>query len=327
MDYRNIELPPAASDGELGPFEPRNEWLKFASPEEQKAAMLRWFLDRYEDPANETPWDGEDGEYVFVWGGPYDPNDEIQARFSDVVDYPVMADVISDLHLMVGDEWAPIEHEGVEYEDYLLEWVVTTRDDPKVFLDERLSQIDSAVNAVAENPVAYQIVHQMAHGSIIAALEAFLADTVKFWVTSEESVLRRFVSTNKDFQKEVLNLGDIFTRFDRIKADVHAYLSEFMWHRLDKVKPIVKAAFQIDVPDISTLMAAVKVRHDIVHRAGRNSEGVLVILTTDDIHALRDECLKFADAIVKGLEGVFPVDGPNAWVPPPSPRNPEHDDF
>ncbi|HHT8966433.1 TPA: HEPN domain-containing protein [Burkholderia cenocepacia] len=327
MDYRNIELPAAASDGESGPFEPRNKWLKRARPEEQKAAMLRWFLERYEDPANETPWDSEDGEYVFVWGGPYDPNDEIQARFGGIVEYSVMADVISDLHMKVGHEWAPIEHEGVDYEDYLLEWVVTTRDDPKAFLEQRLNQIDSAISAVAENPGAYQIVHQMAHGSIIAALEAFLADTVKFWVTSEESVLRRFVSTNKDFQKEVLNLRDIFTRYDRIKADVHAYLSEFMWHRLDKVKPIIKSAFQIDVPDISTLMAAVKVRHDIVHRAGRNSEGVLVILTTEDIHALRDECRKFADAIAKGLEGVFPVDGPNAWIPPEPARNPEHNDF
>ncbi len=78
--------------------------------------MLRRFFDRYEDTANQAPWDGKDKEYVFVWGGPYDSNDEIQDRTGSIVPYEVMEPVISDLHRDVGDEWAPIEHEGVDYD-------------------------------------------------------------------------------------------------------------------------------------------------------------------------------------------------------------------
>ncbi|MFD1557463.1 HEPN domain-containing protein [Paraburkholderia silviterrae] len=313
MDYRNVDLPREAGNVDLTPFEPDDEWVATAIPELQQAAMLRWFCDRYEDPANETPWDGEDKKYVYVWGGPYDPNDEIQERFGHVVSYEVMEPLIRDLHRDVGDEWAPIEHEGVDYEGYLSRLVVSSRDDPYAFLVERLDQIDVVLSAVAANPQAEQIVHQMAHGSIIAALEAYLSDTLKFWLEADEQVLRRFVATNKDFQSRNLTLAEIFERFDRIKEEVKDYLSTFMWHRLDKIKPIVKAAFQFDLPDISKLMGAVKIRHDIVHRAGRDADGNLVDLSAEDVRLLRNECQSFAKVMNQKLEEKYPPDAEKPW--------------
>ncbi|MDN7176983.1 HEPN domain-containing protein [Caballeronia sp. SEWSISQ10-4 2] len=313
MDYRNLDLPPEAGNVELSPFEPNDEWLADAPPELLQAAMLRWFCDRYEDPANQTPWDGEDKDYVYVWGGPYDPNDEIQERFGHIVPYEIMEPVIHGLYRDVGNDWAPIQHEGVDYDGYLSQLVVSSRDDPYRFLVERLDQIDVVLDTVAGNPRAEHIVHQMAHGSMIAALEAYLSDTLKFWLEADEQVLRRFVATNKDFQSQSLTLSEIFVRFDKLKESVKDYLSTFMWHRLDKVKPILKATFQIDLPDISMLMAAVKVRHDIVHRAGRDADGNLVILSKVDVQSLRDECKAFAEAINQSLEGKYPRGTAKPW--------------
>jgi len=114
-----IELPFEAGEFESGPFEPDDEWLASAPKELQIAAMRRWFVERYEDPANEPPWDGEDKEYVFVWGGPYDPNNEIQDRFGTIVDFETLRELIEDLWRNVGDKWAPIHHEGAGYNDYI----------------------------------------------------------------------------------------------------------------------------------------------------------------------------------------------------------------
>lgn len=141
-------LPPEAGTTYLGPFEPNDEWLATASKELQIEAMRRWFLDRYEDPANETPWDGEDKQYVFVWGGPYDPNDEIQSRFSGVVQFETMRELITNLWREVGDEWAPIHHEGGDYEDYVGHRIVVNRDDPLRFLEERIAEILAVLDAV-----------------------------------------------------------------------------------------------------------------------------------------------------------------------------------
>ena len=56
------QLPSEAGNFDSGAFEPDDDWLASAPKELQIAAMRRWFLDRFEDPANETPWDGEDKE-------------------------------------------------------------------------------------------------------------------------------------------------------------------------------------------------------------------------------------------------------------------------
>lgn len=42
--------------------------------------MVAWFLENYEDPAENTPYDGE---YVWIYGGPYHPADEISDKFRD----------------------------------------------------------------------------------------------------------------------------------------------------------------------------------------------------------------------------------------------------
>lgn len=315
MEYRHPQLPFEAGSVDRIPFEPNDEWLALANEEMQQAAILRWFHDRYEDPANETPWDGEDKVYVFVYGGPYDPNDVIQERFGEVVPYEVMAEVIQDLHRDVGNEWAPIEHEGIDYVGYLTRLVVASRDDPHEFLVERLDQIDVVLTAIAGNPKAEGIVCQMAHGSIIAALEAFLADTMKYWLETDEQVLRRFVETNKDFRSRTLTLSKIFDRFEKIADEVRVYLDGLMWHRLDKIKPMLMAAFQIDVPEITQLMAAVKVRHDIVHRAGRDASGLLVDLTADDVRALRDKCQGFAETIQNELDEKYARPNSAPWEP------------
>ncbi|RQS12237.1 hypothetical protein DIE07_08640 [Burkholderia sp. Bp9002] len=260
------------------------------------------------------PWDGEEKSYVFIDGGPYDPSDEIPERFNGIVPDDVIAEVISDLHQEVGDEWAPIVYDRVADWDleFLSRLVVTSRDDPKNFLIARLDQIESTLNAVASSPAVAEILHQMAHSSIIAALEAYLADTVKYWVNIDEQALRAFVVTNKDLKGRALTLNDLFKRFDGIQEEVNLYLSEVIWHRLDKVRPMFSDAFGISIPDIGNLMKAVKVRHDIVHRAGRDVEGNIVDLSADDIRNLRGACQAFATAIEEALDTRYPRDDTKA---------------
>lgn len=301
------ELPSEAGDFDSGPFEPDDDWLASAPQYLQIAAMRRWFLDRYEDPANETPWDGEDKEYVFVWGGPYDPNVEIQDRFGGIVDFETMRELIEDLWRDVGDKWAPIQHEGVDYVDYVSHLVVIDRSDPIRFLEERIAEIFAVLEASALDGANRRLLHQMAHSSLIAALEAYLADTVSYWVDKDERALRRFVSTNKDFQARSLTVAELFERLEKISGEVKTYLADFVWHRLDKVKPMLTSGLEIKVPEIGNLMKEVIIRHDIVHRAGRQTDGSLVDLATEDLSRVRDSIHQFSMEIEGELVRRFPV--------------------
>ncbi len=300
------ELPPEAGNFDELPFEPNDEWLATAPGELQIKAMRRWFTDRYEDPANETPWDGEDKQYVFVWGGPYDPNDEIQERFGGIVPHDVMHELIVDLWRAVGDEWAPIHHEGVDYDRYVSHLIVAGRDDPHRFLEERIEEIFSVLAAASLQGANQRLLHQMAHSSLIAALEAYLADTAIYWMQADARALRRIVSTNKDFQARSLSLAEVFDRVEAIKDEVKAYLVDLVWHRLDKIKPMLASGLEIEVPDIGPLMREVLVRHDIVHRAGRQEDGSLVELSIEDLERVRDAIRIFAGEIETKLVGRFP---------------------
>lgn len=299
-------LPPEAGTFDCGPFEPDDNWLASAPRTLQIAAMRRWFLDRYEDPANETPWDGEDKEYVFVWGGPYDPNEEIQSRFGGIVEFETMWELIEDLWREVGDRWAPIQHEGVDYDDYVSHLIVVGRSDPQRFLQERIAEIFSVLDASALDGANARLLHQMAHSSLIAALEAYLADTVSYWIDTDEQTRRRFIATNKDFQARSLTVAELFERLENLNVEIKAYLADFVWHRLDKVNPMLVSGLGIRVPEIGDLMKEIKVRHDIVHRAGRCADGSLVELSNDDLCRVRDSIQKFSLEIEDELARRFP---------------------
>ena len=301
--YRSV-FPVKATSRKDGLFDPDDEWLKDASEEDQIEAMRQWFHARYEDPANETPYSSQEGGYQFVWGGPYDPNDEIQERFGGDVPYEVMEKLIHELWSEAGDEWAPIEHEGVDYfEDFSLR--VVDRADPIRLLELRLKQIDAVLNLSAD-PSTSDVIRQMAHGSLIAALEAFLADTVSYWIRNDKHVFREFISQNRDFKERKLSLDQIFERLDGLKLELEQYLQEIPWHRLDKIRPMMMAGLSIGFPVIDALMKEVVIRHDIVHRAGRTKDGSVVSLSADDVRRVRDEVRQFARAIDAELEKRFP---------------------
>lgn len=92
------------------PFDPQDRWLSTAAKHEQLTAMREWFLARYCDPAHETPYNGSEGGYQYIHGGPYDPADVLPNRFSGIVDDNIIQDVIDEFHSEVGDKWAPVHH-------------------------------------------------------------------------------------------------------------------------------------------------------------------------------------------------------------------------
>lgn len=301
-------LPPEAGDAEAKMFEPNGHWIQGASKKLQIEAMRRWFCDRYEDPSNATPYSSEDGGYYFVWGGPYDPNDVIQERFSGIVQFEVMEELIHDLYSEVGHMWAPVEHDY--YED--LSMLVLDRSKPFELLTEHLLKIESMLT-VTGKPESIQLVTQLAHGAVITALEAYLWDTVAYWVANDEDTLRNLVTTNKDFQAKTLQLSTIFERIERLKDEVEEYLQELVWHRLDKVKPLMASGLKITVPDIKDLMKEILVRHDIIHRGGRGKDGSPVIVSNADVCKAIEMVRAFTGKIEAELNVRYPIS--NSEVP------------
>lgn len=283
-----------------GPFEPQNHWLETAGKDDQIIAMRAWFLGRYCDPANNTPYNGREGGYQFIHGGPYDPADVLPSRFARAVEDDVIQEVIDELHQQVGDEWAPVQHSVPD--DYDDDYGVTIEDSsqPLARLHDRLAQSKQVLTLQGDFS-AQQLARNLAFGSVITSLESFLWETVTYWVDHDDTTLINIVTKFAAFRDQPLKLGQIFEKRETLKNDIKGYLQNLVWHRWDKVAPLFTLGLGIDIPSFKQFEGALIKRHDIVHRSGFSKTGERIDVDVPEIEALCEQVIRFANEINEKL--------------------------
>ncbi|RWQ40187.1 MAG: hypothetical protein EOS20_03880 [Mesorhizobium sp.] len=67
--------------------------------------IVKWFFHNFEDPVHNTPYDGREGGYQYLWGGPYETYDEVDSRFSRLVADDVAEAAIEEIEEREGPVW------------------------------------------------------------------------------------------------------------------------------------------------------------------------------------------------------------------------------
>ena len=281
-----------------GAFDPQNHWIETAEEEEQKIAMREWFLARFCDPAIETPYNGREGGYLFINGGPYDPADELSDRFSGIVNDDVIQEVVNDLCIEVGENWAPIRHDPPDDFDFdeRFDLQFQTSNEPLDKLKERL-QHARRVLTLEGDEVAKSLAKKLVFGGAVGALEAFLWETVDYWVEHDEKALHDIVTRIQALKDQPMKLGDIFKQHAGLKEYVKGYLQNLVWHRWDRVSPLFKLGLDIETPSFKPFVEALVKRHDIVHRSGHDKTGNPISVTKEEIGSLCEMIEAFATEI------------------------------
>jgi len=299
-DDELANLPPEAF-GQFnvdGPFDPDDYWLKTASEGDQKIAVRAWFHARYCDPANDTPYISREGGYQFIWGGPYDPGDELPERFGNIVKDEIIQEIVEELYSEVGDQWAPIRYALPDDFDYdeRFDFQLLSRSEPIDRLKDRLLHAQRVLT-LEGNETAKKLAMNLVFGAAIAALEAFLWETVDYCVEHEDGAIRNIVTKIQALKDQPLKLGEIFDRYDKLKELVKGYLQSLVWHRWDKVAPLFALGLNIQPPSFKQFEGALVKRHDIVHRSGHDKTGNPISVTHEEIIELCKKIESFASAI------------------------------
>ena len=287
-DSELANLPPEAYGTAFdidGPFDPDSDWLQSADREEQLIAMREWFLARYCDPAEETPYNSREGGYLFICGGPYDPGDELPSRFSGIVDDDIIQEVVDEMHRGVGYQWAPIQHTQPDDYDVRFDLPLVPRSEPLRRLKERLRQ-SQQVLTLQGGQDAKILAEKLVFGAVIGALEAFLWETANYWIENDERALHDFVTKLPVFRDEQIHLGDLFKRQQGLKDHVKGYLQNLVWHRWDKVVPLFRDGLGIELQSMKPFREALVKRHDIIHRSGHDKGGTPIEVTSEEIREL-----------------------------------------
>lgn len=258
--------------------------LHKADRETQIAVMRHWFHANFEDPAENTPYESAEGGYQYIWGGPYDPYEELEDNFGGIVPEEVIEELVSEL-LGIALEWSGHPN-SAGLDDYLFESIAESS---KHFREEFNDSI-LGVRRLLQTKVDAadrQCFIRLLYVNVICALEAYLSDRFISSINADQGLFRKFVETTPEFQTQKVPLSDIFKASEEIEHRVKTYLSEFVWHRLDRVEPMFQETLGIKFPsDMKQLFKAILLRHDFVHRNGKTKDGEDHILTADDIEKL-----------------------------------------
>ena len=244
--------------------------------------MEGWFRQRFEDPAESTPYDSASGGYQWIWGGPYDAEEELHGKFQGIVPDELIEELVTSLQREC-IEWAPIEQPG-DYDHGLFD-AVSQNWQAEQTLNEALVAIDSLLAAPVAEPL--DATHRrLLFANAISALETFLSDTFINRVFGNEALLQTYIDYEPKFRERKVAYRDVLREAPRVTEEARKEVLNVVWHNLGKVKPMYEHVLGVDLGDLGPIAEAIQIRHDIVHRNGRRRDGALVVVELKDVLGL-----------------------------------------
>lgn len=267
-------------------------------PNEEREAQLdvmrTWFFQNYEDPAQRTPYITAEGGYIYIWGGPYEAREELDAEFGGLVPDDVVEELSSELDEICW-EWAPTEKPG-DYDEYLANDIAQITEFYHNFCGAILD-IEKMLEAKIDSSVD-SCFCRLLYVNVITAMETYLSDAFMNSVVPDKKLMRLFVETTPEFKAEKISLSEVFKAAEDIEHKAKSYLVDVVWHNLGRVKPMYKAVLGVDFnADMGDLVKAILKRHDIVHRNGKTKSGDDIALTKNDVTQLISEVEAFIQDI------------------------------
>lgn len=120
-------------------------------------------------------------------------------------------------------------------------------------------------------------INKLVLSGLISAMEAYLANTLMTLVAEEIDATENLLLKEEKLSSQKITLFEAWNESLTVEKRVQDYLRDQIYHRLGKVEKLYEIAFNIQVFQSlevrERLHRAVSLRHDIVHRNGRNHQG------------------------------------------------------
>lgn len=115
---------------------------------------------------------------------------------------------------------------------------------------------------------------KMVFAHAVTVLEVYLEDVVKSLILSNDSYLANTIKNVKPFCDTSFRLSEISIEKDGIKKFVVGKLSDNLYHDIPKVVNVLKGVIGRDIDlSIKDVCRVTRIRHDIVHRNGKDKDG------------------------------------------------------
>ncbi|HDT0661698.1 TPA: hypothetical protein QIB60_004384 [Enterobacter cloacae subsp. dissolvens] len=164
---------------------------------------------------------------------------------------------------------------------------------------QSLSELSALVSSAPENPVLLR----MCYSGFITIMEAYLAD-IFIRAVKHPSVKRRFVESYEKFRGSTRKpLSDIYNQFDSLDKVIEEELFSLSFHHIPTVTKLYQECLLVSFPPdiLKDIARAVIIRHDIVHRNGRDKKGKHHLIECHHVNQLETLMHEFLDGIDKQI--------------------------
>lgn len=176
------------------------------------------------------------------------------------------------------DNLRRLEEEAYWQEEFDYYIYLTLKDADAIFRKD-ISELKAMLDNNDEM-IANKTYLKMVFAHAVTLLEVYLEDITKSLILTNNAYLSNTIKSVKPFCDTAFKLADISLEKDGIKKFVIEKISDNLFHDIPKVTKVISGVVgkKLDVP-ISDVCKVTSVRHDIVHRNGKNREGKEIDIT------------------------------------------------
>ena len=197
----------------------------------------------------------------------------------------------------------------IEYVDEIIdvEESIPGEDDEyydKLLFKETHSDTEKALEAIEGLPQEIKDnLYRLLYANIISKLEAFLCDTIVSYVLECDEHKKRFVQSYEPLATQKFQMSAIYAKYQGLDKIIKGALVSIVYHDIELVRKLYKKTANIDLPDTKEIEEAIQVRHNIIHRNGKDKEGNIISIKQEDVESLSNVVSDFiyeVDSLIAG---------------------------
>ena len=115
--------------------------------------LVRWFFENFEDPVHRLPYNGREGGYQWLYGGPFNAYEELYNKFPDTPNH-IISEAVEEIESGGNTDWAPVqkpgdygEHENINDND-------ASTDNPSIQHYEKSIKIKQLIPIISKLPTS-----------------------------------------------------------------------------------------------------------------------------------------------------------------------------
>lgn len=229
---------------------------------------------------------------------------QIEATWN-IWEYPIGAVNYTNTEVEGGELLQDFDNYRLPYEDYVdedqLDAILSNTEFYHTFSNE-ISSLRKLNSLSIADFNAQRTLKRQIFISAVTCLETYLSDAFINTVLSNQTYLKSFFSSFKDFKDRKLGLDELFSYVDKAEEIAKKAMLEVIYHNLPKVSNMYKSTFDIGFPNFSEIQRDIVTRHDLVHRNGKTKEGEEISVDESVVNSVICRIKNFVDELDRKLK-------------------------